>query len=59
MLLAQGTYYVRNFSTDVSLKALPTFFYGKWRVTLRLMANQFRDTFGCLRVFADTVPRVD
>ncbi|XP_034238087.1 uncharacterized protein LOC117643351 [Thrips palmi] len=52
-----GVYHVRNMSTDFRIRAMPAFYYGKWRLTLRLMENHYQDTLGCFVAYADTVPR--
>ncbi|KAK3917830.1 Mitochondrial cardiolipin hydrolase [Frankliniella fusca] len=47
----------KNITGDFSCKALPTFFYGKYRITLITFRTDTRETKSCSRIYADAVPR--
>ncbi|KAK3912704.1 Pectinesterase/pectinesterase inhibitor, partial [Frankliniella fusca] len=47
----------KNITGDFSSKALPTFFYGKYRVTIICFKTATRETKGCIRTYAETVPK--
>lgn len=54
----QGTYVIGNVSTDFDVKTIPTFFYGKWRLTLRLLRSTNSETMACMLAFGETVPKL-
>ena len=58
VFIPQGTFVVRNVTTDFDIKVIPVFFYGKWRVTLRMLRTDNKETVGCLRVFGESVPKL-
>ena len=42
-----------------TFRAAPVFFYGKWRATIRLKTEDFKETLGCARLYTETVPRLN
>lgn len=54
---AQGHYRFDNLSTDFRFKAVPTFFYGKWRATTHVLDSKGVNLV-CIRNTMDSVPRV-
>ncbi|KAK3927501.1 30S ribosomal protein S2 [Frankliniella fusca] len=52
-----GFYEIKNASTELSLKQIPIFFYGTWRVTLRLIKEQAQRATLCALLYGKTVPK--
>lgn len=58
LLLPQGTFATHQpVPTDFNIKTVPTFFYGRWRLTCRLLRTSDRETMACIRAYGETVPR--
>ncbi|XP_034233523.1 uncharacterized protein LOC117640746 [Thrips palmi] len=55
-----GSYSVHNVSSDIDfdVKAVPAFYYGKWRATGKFSRTSTRELMGCARAFASTVPKL-
>ncbi|XP_034237494.1 uncharacterized protein LOC117642963 [Thrips palmi] len=53
-----GSYSFRNMSTNFDIKAVPSFFYGKWRATGKLFRTSTRVLLACARAFGSTVPKL-
>ncbi|XP_026274860.1 uncharacterized protein LOC113204075 [Frankliniella occidentalis] len=51
-----GYYEVKNVSAEFSLKQIPVFFYGTWRITVRLV-DSAQDVAACVWLFGKTVPK--
>ncbi|XP_052132732.1 uncharacterized protein LOC113205103 [Frankliniella occidentalis] len=50
-----GYYEIKNISTEFSFKNVPVFFYGTWRITVRMLKAQ--TARACFRFFGKTVPK--
>ncbi|KAK3925391.1 Unconventional myosin-Ie [Frankliniella fusca] len=50
-----GNYEIKNMSSEVTFKKIPAFFYGTWRVTIRLL--QMKDDKFCVRFYGKTIPK--
>ncbi|KAK3918150.1 UPF0219 protein [Frankliniella fusca] len=55
--LPMGLAVYKNITGDFSTKAVATFFYGKYRITIICFRTDTRETKVCLRVYADVVPK--
>ncbi|XP_034242294.1 uncharacterized protein LOC117645866 [Thrips palmi] len=52
------TYHIVNMSTNMNFNYPPTFFYGKWRSTVKLMRTSSNEVLGCIRAFFSTLPKL-
>ncbi|XP_052127666.1 uncharacterized protein LOC113206415 [Frankliniella occidentalis] len=52
-----GYYEMNNISADFSFKKIPVFFYGTWRMSLRLVKDTTKNSVACLWFFAKTIPK--
>ncbi|KAJ1519764.1 hypothetical protein ONE63_005020 [Megalurothrips usitatus] len=54
--LSPGSLYIPTMVADFSVKQVPAYFYGKWRIDIRALKPQSRRCIACGRMFAATVP---
>ncbi|XP_034238090.1 uncharacterized protein LOC117643355 [Thrips palmi] len=54
-----GSYSFSNMSTNFDIKAVPSFFYGKWRATAKLSRTSSKELLACARAYGSTVPRLN
>ncbi|KAK3912702.1 ATP-dependent Clp protease ATP-binding subunit ClpX [Frankliniella fusca] len=56
--LPMGVAVYKNITGDFNTKAIPTFFYGKYRITVLCFRTDTRENKVCMRVYADAVPKI-
>ncbi|KAE8743716.1 hypothetical protein FOCC_FOCC009667, partial [Frankliniella occidentalis] len=56
--LPLGPAVFKNITADFGFTPIPSFYYGKYRITLLVAKTINSETVACLRVFGETVPKV-